>query len=132
MSEPKRDDEPTMEEILASIRKIISEDDPAAEAATDDPLDDPVEDAPLDADSAGDEPEPMELTQMVSASSTFAPNGRRAQSRAKRSRPQGSRAQRSRSGRRPPRRQRSPAAMRRASLRSSSPWFPRAHAFMRN
>lgn len=53
MSEPKRDDEPTMEEILASIRKIISEDDPVtAEAATEDA----VEDAP----------EPMELTQMVS------------------------------------------------------------------
>jgi cell pole-organizing protein PopZ len=45
MSEPKRDDEPTMEEILASIRKIISED-----------VEDAVEDAP----------EPMELTQMVS------------------------------------------------------------------
>ncbi len=65
MSEPKRDDEPTMEEILASIRKIISEDDPetaeAAPAAA-------AEDVPLDADSAGDggESEPMELTQMVS------------------------------------------------------------------
>ena len=53
MSEPKRDDEPTMEEILASIRKIISEDDPVtAEAATE--------------DAAEDAPEPMELTQMVS------------------------------------------------------------------
>ncbi len=63
MSEPKRDDEPTMEEILASIRKIISEDDPetaeTAEAG-------PVEDTPPDADSEGEEPEPMELTQMVS------------------------------------------------------------------
>ncbi|HEX9770808.1 MAG TPA: DUF2497 domain-containing protein [Kiloniellales bacterium] len=57
MSEPKRDDEPTMEEILASIRKIISEDDPEeAEAAA------------YDANDTGDdeEPEPMELTQMVS------------------------------------------------------------------
>ncbi len=63
MSEPKRDDEPTMEEILASIRKIISEDDPetaeTAEAG-------PVEDTPPDADSEGEEPEPMELTQLVS------------------------------------------------------------------
>ncbi len=63
MSEPKRDDEPTMEEILASIRKIISEDDPetaeTAEAG-------PVEDTPPDADSDGEEPEPMELTQLVS------------------------------------------------------------------
>jgi len=63
MSEPKRDDEPTMEEILASIRKIISEDDPetaeTAEAG-------PVEDTPPDADGEGEEPEPMELTQMVS------------------------------------------------------------------
>jgi len=52
-----------MEEILASIRKIISEDDPetaeAAPAA-------PVEDPPLDAGSDGEEPEPMELTQLVS------------------------------------------------------------------
>ncbi len=57
MSEPKRDDEPTMEEILASIRKIISEDDPEeAEAAA------------YDANDTGgdEEPEPMELTQMVS------------------------------------------------------------------
>jgi len=70
MSEPKRDDEPTMEEILASIRKIISEDDPdTAEAAPAAPATQ-GEDAPLDADSVGDEaepePEPMELTQMVS------------------------------------------------------------------
>ncbi len=57
MSEPKRDDEPTMEEILASIRKIISEDDPEeTEAATGD-----ANDARDD-----EEPEPMELTQMVS------------------------------------------------------------------
>ncbi len=57
MSEPKRDDEPTMEEILASIRKIISEDDPdEMEAATGN-----ANDARDD-----DEPEPMELTQMVS------------------------------------------------------------------
>jgi cell pole-organizing protein PopZ len=66
MSEPKRDDEPTMEEILASIRKIISEDDPetaeavpAAPAAL-------AEDTPPDADSEGEGPEPMELTQLVS------------------------------------------------------------------
>ena len=53
MSEPKRDDEPTMEEILASIRKIISEDDM-------DEVSDPI--------GAVDEaePEPMELTQLVS------------------------------------------------------------------
>ena len=52
-----------MEEILASIRKIISEDDPeTAEAA---PVA-PVEDTPLDAGSDGEEPEPMELTQLVS------------------------------------------------------------------
>jgi cell pole-organizing protein PopZ len=65
MSEPKRDDEPTMEEILASIRKIISEDEPQAAEAV--PAG-PVEDTPLGADSAGDgeESEPMELTQMVS------------------------------------------------------------------
>lgn len=57
MSEPKRDDEPTMEEILASIRKIISEDDPdEMEAATGDAND----------GRDDDEPEPMELTQMVS------------------------------------------------------------------
>ena len=57
MSEPKRDDEPTMEEILASIRKIISEDEPESAEA-----------APEAAESAagGAEPEPMELTQMVS------------------------------------------------------------------
>lgn len=56
MSEPRRDDEPTMEEILASIRKIISEDDPEAAAPA------------READGAGDddESEPMELTQMVS------------------------------------------------------------------
>jgi cell pole-organizing protein PopZ len=54
-----------MEEILASIRKIISEDD--SETAEAVPAA-PVEDTPLDADSAGDgeELEPMELTQMVS------------------------------------------------------------------
>ena len=57
MSEPKRDDEPTMEEILASIRKIISEDDPeTAEAASEG----------ADGAGGGEEPEPMELTQMVS------------------------------------------------------------------
>jgi len=57
MSEPKRDDEPTMEEILASIRKIISEDDPeTAEAAPEG----------ADGKAGGGEPEPMELTQMVS------------------------------------------------------------------
>jgi hypothetical protein len=63
MSEPKRDDEPTMEEILASIRKIISEDEPQTAEAV------PVAaagDTPLDADSDGEELEPMELTQMVS------------------------------------------------------------------
>ena len=69
MSEPKRDDEPTMEEILASIRKIISEDDPEsggeAKAA-------PAEAAPQDVGNTGDsdEPEPMELTQMVSDDGT--------------------------------------------------------------
>lgn len=58
MSDAQKENEPTMEEILASIRKIISEDEPdeaaeSAEAAPDD-----------DAGAAGDEP--MELTQMVS------------------------------------------------------------------
>ncbi len=54
-----------MEEILASIRKIISEDEPQAAEAV--PAG-PVEDTPLGADSAGngEESEPMELTQMVS------------------------------------------------------------------
>ncbi len=54
-----------MEEILASIRKIISEDDSETAEAVPSA---PVEDTPLDADSAGDgeELEPMELTQMVS------------------------------------------------------------------
>ena len=57
MSEPKRDDEPTMEEILASIRKIISEDDPET-----------AEVSPEDGAGAGigEQHEPMELTQMVS------------------------------------------------------------------
>lgn len=55
MSEPRRDDEPTMEEILASIRKIISEDDPETASR--------AEDA---SGSEDDESEPMELTQMVS------------------------------------------------------------------
>lgn len=75
MSEPKRDNEPTMEEILASIRKIISEDDPgtvqaaAADEAGD--ADDAYDaDDELDAAAAPDAvsagPEPMELTQMVS------------------------------------------------------------------
>ena len=52
-----------MEEILASIRKIISEDEPQTAEAV------PVAaagDTPLDADSDGEELEPMELTQMVS------------------------------------------------------------------
>ena len=77
MSEPKRDDEPTMEEILASIRKIISEDDPGTTQAADadetvaeiddgaaDAAEGPEADAPQAAD--GDDAEPMELTQMVS------------------------------------------------------------------
>ncbi len=69
MSEPKRDSEPTMEEILASIRKIISEDDPGTkQAAAGDGVaeadDDLQADAPQDAE--GDGAEPMELTQMVS------------------------------------------------------------------
>ena len=77
MSEPKRDDEPTMEEILASIRKIISEDDPATTQAADadetaaeidaaaaDEAEGPEAAAPQDAD--GDDAEPMELTQLVS------------------------------------------------------------------
>lgn len=56
MSEPRRDDEPTMEEILASIRKIISEDDPETSPRAE------------DASGSGDDEdsEPMELTQMVS------------------------------------------------------------------
>lgn len=56
MSEARRDDEPTMEEILASIRKIISEDDPEEKAQ-----------APDAGGSRDDEErEPMELTQLVS------------------------------------------------------------------
>ena len=55
MSEPKRDDEPTMEEILASIRKIISEDDPETAEAV-----------PGGGAGVTEEHEPMELTQMVS------------------------------------------------------------------
>jgi cell pole-organizing protein PopZ len=55
MSEPRRDDEPTMEEILASIRKIISEDDPETAPRADD-----------ESSSGNDDSEPMELTQMVS------------------------------------------------------------------
>ena len=69
MSEPKRDDEPTMEEILASIRKIISEDDPgtAPAAAADGTAgaDDDLEGSEPRGLDGGD-PEPMELTQMVS------------------------------------------------------------------
>jgi cell pole-organizing protein PopZ len=69
MSEPKRDNEPTMEEILASIRKIISEDDPGTvqAAAADEAGDaDDEFDAEATPDAVSDGAEPMELTQMVS------------------------------------------------------------------
>ncbi|TQV79318.1 DUF2497 domain-containing protein [Denitrobaculum tricleocarpae] len=74
MSDQQNQDEPSMEEILASIRRIISEDDPeegegekaeAAEAET--PEEDAQEDADTDAgeDSADDEEEELELTEKV-------------------------------------------------------------------
>ncbi|MDX1575356.1 MAG: DUF2497 domain-containing protein [Kiloniellales bacterium] len=69
MSEPKRDDEPTMEEILASIRKIISEDDPGkVQAAAGDGAADADDDMEAGATQGAesDDAEPMELTQMVS------------------------------------------------------------------
>lgn len=56
MSDPQH--EPTMEEILASIRKIISEDTPAAPAA-------PTP-APPPAPMLVEEPDVLELTQVVS------------------------------------------------------------------
>ncbi len=62
MSEPNTENEPTMEEILASIRKIISEDEPedgAGEASE-------AEAAAPEAEEADDDSdEPLELTQMV-------------------------------------------------------------------
>ncbi len=84
MSEPNTENEPTMEEILASIRKIISEDEPeegvsgdseaetaapeAEEGASEDSEDDDGAEAAADeaADEADDDSdEPLELTQMV-------------------------------------------------------------------
>ena len=59
MSDPQH--EPTMEEILASIRKIISEDGPAPAAAAPEPAPAPPPPAPVE------EPDVLELTQVVSA-----------------------------------------------------------------
>ena len=60
MSDPQH--EPTMEEILASIRKIISEDGPAPAAAAPEPAA-PAPPAPMPVE----EPDVLELTQVVSA-----------------------------------------------------------------
>lgn len=72
MSDRSNQDEPTMEEILASIRKIISEDEPAeAEAA-----EEAVEEAAADTvivrhNLAEDEEPPLELTRMVEEDGTI-------------------------------------------------------------
>ena len=66
MSEPNTENEPTMEEILASIRKIISEDEPeegAGEASEAEAAAPEAEEADDGADDDSDEP--LELTQMV-------------------------------------------------------------------
>ena len=58
MTDAKTDQEPTMEEILASIRRIISEDDPEEAAApAETPSEDPVDDV-LELTEVADEPEP--------------------------------------------------------------------------
>jgi cell pole-organizing protein PopZ len=61
MSDPQH--EPTMEEILASIRKIISEDGPEAPAAAPAAMDAPPVSAPMQAPM--EEPDVLELTQVV-------------------------------------------------------------------
>ena len=79
MSEPNTENEPTMEEILASIRKIISEDEPEEGASGDSETeaaapeaeegvseDSEAEAAAPEAEEADDDSdEPLELTQMV-------------------------------------------------------------------
>lgn len=59
-SDSDSDSEPTMEEILASIRKIISEDEPEGGAAEGAAAEATVED-----EGEGEEGQPLELTQMV-------------------------------------------------------------------
>ncbi len=82
MSDPSTENEPTMEEILASIRKIISEDEPEAAEAVEEAPEEAPEAAPEaaaeeeEADeepAAADEEEeaPLELTQMVDEDGTI-------------------------------------------------------------
>ena len=61
MSDPQH--EPTMEEILASIRKIISEDGPETPAAAPEPAPAPMMAAPVP--SPMEEPDVLELTQVA-------------------------------------------------------------------
>ncbi len=65
MSDEAESQEPTMEEILASIRRIISEDDEGEEAASSEDAPVEVEAAPEPVDEVEAEEEVMELTDMI-------------------------------------------------------------------
>lgn len=85
MADPKAQQEPSMEEILASIRRIISEDDeeggeeaPVAEAVADEPAEASAEapaDEPAEPPAAADDDDVLELTEEIQDDGTVASLG---------------------------------------------------------